>query len=212
MIPGLIKVLHDRQSIYQIGSNLTLFDFVHITNVVHAHLLAASQLLSESQSSFPTEDKFSHRLSLVNLTNPKRILPTSYQINILLSSPHTDPPLPLSPTPFSPVPPYSSLTPIAGSSFIITNGEPVPFWSFARAVWFAYNGHIPPYRVILPKGLALIFATISERVGEWMGIEVAMKRSNVRYVTCDLYFSIEKVSSLFLLCMTPCSFSFRCIR
>lgn len=185
---------------YQIGHNLTLFDFVHIDNVVHAHLLAASKLLRLSRPSSISisksieQDFFNHRLSLVNLTNFRRIMPTSYQTDVTLPSSHRDPPLPLFPSAFSPSPSYSCETPIAGSSFFITNGEPLPFWSFARAVWFAYNGHIPPFKVVLPGGIAMVLARCSEWWGLLSGTEVAMKVSNVRYVTSDLYFDVEKVS------------------
>ncbi|KAL8278088.1 hypothetical protein RQP46_009548 [Phenoliferia psychrophenolica] len=42
VLPGFIKVYHDGQTSFQMGQNLNLFDFVYISNVVHAHLLAAS--------------------------------------------------------------------------------------------------------------------------------------------------------------------------
>lgn len=203
----MIKVLHDHQSAFQIGDNLTLLDFVHIKNVVHAHLLAAEKLSALSSASStssilrPTissspSSNFDHLIPFVDLTNPRRPLPTSDRTDIALPSSRSDPPIPIHLNFLSPLPPYSAATPIAGQAFFITNGEPVAFWSFTRAVWFAYNGHVPKFTIVIPRSVAMILAAVSDVYGSMMGVEMAFSKSNVRYVTCDLYFGIEKVSCL----------------
>jgi len=45
MIPGTLKVLHDKRQHLQLGTNTSLFDFVSATNAASAHLLAAKALL-----------------------------------------------------------------------------------------------------------------------------------------------------------------------
>lgn len=42
----------------------------------------------------------------------------------------------------------------AGQAFFINNEEPVYFWDFLAFVW-AQFGHVPPFRVKVPSGLAL---------------------------------------------------------
>lgn len=46
----------------------------------------------------------------------------------------------------------------AGEAFMITNGQPVYFWDFARAVWAGF-GHINPRKLVIPMSL-----------GYWMGL------------------------------------------
>jgi len=46
----------------------------------------------------------------------------------------------------------------AGEAFMITNGEPVYFWDFARGVWAAF-GHVNPRKLVIPMFL-----------GYWMGL------------------------------------------
>lgn len=170
---------------FQIGDNSTLFDFVHITNVVDAHLLAAERLGSPPVSS----SILATRLSSVNLTIPRRTLPTSR----LPTSDDVDPPLPALRTDYNQfVNPTIPLS-LAGRAVIITNGEPIPFWTFCRAVWFSYNGHIPAFIVPLPKSFALVLASVAEEIARLTGKEAAMTTVNVRYVTNHLYFDIERV-------------------
>lgn len=196
MIPGLIQVLHDRQTSFQMGHNLNLFDFVHVSNVVHAHLLAASRL------SFPPvpPTAFESRLSLVNSTNPRRTLPTSISSTPPLP-PSPDAPLPASRNRYDQL--YSSgpshAIGVAGEAFFITNGEPVPFWSFVRAVWFAYNGHVPWFVVPLPVRLGLVMGTLAECYHWVRGTpkaeaDAGLTRTHVKYVVSNMYFNIEKVS------------------
>ncbi|KAJ1926770.1 erg26, C-3 sterol dehydrogenase [Tieghemiomyces parasiticus] len=44
MVPGALNALAKRANLFQIGSNRTIVDFTYVTNVAHAHLLAAERL------------------------------------------------------------------------------------------------------------------------------------------------------------------------
>lgn len=46
----------------------------------------------------------------------------------------------------------------AGEAFMITNGEPVCFWDFARGCWAAW-GHVNPWKIYIPMSL-----------GFWLGL------------------------------------------
>lgn len=46
LIPGMLGALHTGRTGFQLGANDNLFDFTYVGNVAHAHLLAASRLLS----------------------------------------------------------------------------------------------------------------------------------------------------------------------
>ncbi|GAO45950.1 hypothetical protein SAICODRAFT_8072 [Saitoella complicata NRRL Y-17804] len=50
LIPGMLSVLANGQTHFQLGDNLNLFDFTYILNAAHAHLLAANQILSPDPS------------------------------------------------------------------------------------------------------------------------------------------------------------------
>ena len=84
------------------GDNTNLWDFTYVDNVVHAHLLAAENLLT------PEKD-------------------------LIAGS-------------------------AAGEAFMITNGQPIYFWDFARGVWAAF-GHVNPNKIYIPMSL-----------GYWLGL------------------------------------------
>lgn len=214
MLPGLINVLKSHQTSFQIGSNTTLFDFVHIDNVVHAHLLAAAKLADEADVA-GVEQRLEDRLDSVNLTIPKRMLPTSRQTDVALltTTSERDAPLPALRVRWdqfndrvlhapAAVEDHMPTLALAGSALFITNGEPVPFWTFCRAVWFAYDGHIPPFTVALPKTVALVLALASETIADgmtWLGmggkggkVKAAITTTEVRYVTGGMWFNIER--------------------
>jgi len=46
----------------------------------------------------------------------------------------------------------------AGEAFLITNGQPLYFWDFARGVWASF-GHVNPRAVYIPMSL-----------GFWLGL------------------------------------------
>lgn len=51
MLPPIINVYHTSRTGFQLGPNENLFDFTYVTNVAHAHILAARALLYTSSLS-----------------------------------------------------------------------------------------------------------------------------------------------------------------
>lgn len=84
---------------------------------------------------------------------------------------------------------------VAGQAFFITNGSPIPFWDFPRAVWAAYNRHEPSFVIPLPSEIGLLFAGIGEFVSGLMGKTPNLTRGKVVYSTVNRYYNIERVSS-----------------
>lgn len=216
-----MNVLHSRQTMFQIGDNLNLFDIVHVTNVVHAHILAAAQMSKPA----PSPLAFGFELEPPSaISAPRRNLPNS---NVAENAdrfvapgsgfpPSTDPPRPPHRTRFSqfydlstPTETASSISSVpgvAGQAFYITNMEPVPFWTFARAVWHAYDGHVvsPRWKITIPANLGMALATCAEWFGWIRGVkkeDCGLPRAHMQYVLSDMYFDTEKVrystSSLF---------------
>ncbi|KAM0752472.1 3-beta hydroxysteroid dehydrogenase/isomerase [Meredithblackwellia eburnea MCA 4105] len=195
VIPGFINVYKDGQSAVQLGDNLNLFDMVHVKNVAHAHLLAAERLALPPLS----PEVFASRLPPVSSTVPYRPVPTSTNMN---PDPKTPPPvLPAHRNRFdqfafvnqTPTGEPNPLLGVAGQVFVITNGEPVPFWSFARAVYFAYSGKTG-YTIPLPASLGMAVATVADAWNWLIGVkkEGGLTRAHVQYVLSELYFNIEK--------------------
>ena len=54
----------------------------------------------------------------------------------------------------------------AGQAIFISNGEPVPFRDFCRAVWYQF-GHDPPFEAHIPRKMAFWAGCIAELVG-WL--------------------------------------------
>ncbi|WBW74575.1 3 beta-hydroxysteroid dehydrogenase/delta 5--_4-isomerase Erg26 [Schizosaccharomyces osmophilus] len=50
LVPGMLSVLRNGQTKFQLGENLNLFDFTYIENAAHAHLLAVENLLSNNST------------------------------------------------------------------------------------------------------------------------------------------------------------------
>lgn len=46
VVPGLLKAFYGKQTKYQIGENMNLYDFTYVGNVAYAHILAAVALLN----------------------------------------------------------------------------------------------------------------------------------------------------------------------
>ncbi|GAA5857986.1 hypothetical protein JCM8547_006650 [Rhodosporidiobolus lusitaniae] len=204
VLPGFVAVYKASQSMFQMGDNTNLFDFVTLKNVVHAHLLAAERLDAPPLDAGVLET----RLKPVACTVKRREVPTSKRLDV--SQPRSEedeePPLPASRTRYnqfyqsSPSSSSSSTSfplTVAGSSFFITNGEPVPFWSFARSVYHAYS--LQPQRwwdpIVFPGFVGMVFATLSEWGGRVRGKgedEVGVNRKYMAYVLRDMYFDIER--------------------
>ncbi|GAA6001977.1 uncharacterized protein JCM10292_001779 [Rhodotorula paludigena] len=210
VLPGFIGVYNAGQSAFQMGDNLNLFDFVTVKNVVHAHLLAAERL-DAPPIPLTTLD---NRLPAIACTVQRRALPTSKHpepIDPANPPPSDDPPFPSSRNRwnqfFRPATgvddssaPDSDLT-LAGQAVFITNGEPIAFWSFARAVYHAYSARPPRWYepVALPSAVGMLFATLSEWAGWVQGRrpdECGVNRAYMAYVLRDMYFDIERARRL----------------
>lgn len=82
----------------------------------------------------------------------------------------------------------------AGEAFFITNGQPIPFWDFPRALWYRYNGHYdkPSSLIVLSLWFALILAFLAECFSKLTGRPVQFTRYRVTYTACARYYNIEK--------------------
>ncbi|GAA5947653.1 hypothetical protein JCM3765_001020 [Sporobolomyces pararoseus] len=203
VIPGFIEVYKAYQSPFQMGSNENLFDFVTVKNVVHAHLLAAEKL---DAAPLPLEGLVT-RLRPVDCTIKRRRLPTSRRQEVQNENEQKvdeeeDGPLPASRNRwnqfYEPSVVEGGLT-VAGQSFFISNGEPVPFWSFARSVYYAYSGRPTPFVFQLPASMGMLVAGMCELAGRIVGKrpeECAINRKYMQYVLNDMYFDIERARRL----------------
>ncbi|GAA5824017.1 hypothetical protein JCM5353_007060 [Sporobolomyces roseus] len=90
------------------------------------------------------------------------------------------------------VPSYEEDLTVAGQAFFVTNGSPIPFWDFPRAVWAAYNKHEPSFVIPLPAPVGLMFAGIGETIAGLMGKTPNLTRGKVVYSTVNRYYNIER--------------------
>ncbi|GAA5958370.1 hypothetical protein JCM3765_004809 [Sporobolomyces pararoseus] len=87
---------------------------------------------------------------------------------------------------------YESDLKVAGQAFFITNGSPIPFWDFPRAVWAEYNKHEPSFVIPLPAPVGLLFAGIGETISGMLGKTPNLTRGKVVYSTVNRYYNIER--------------------
>lgn len=82
----------------------------------------------------------------------------------------------------------------AGEAFFITNGQPIAFWDFPRALWYRYNGHVVDNRHTWVIGLqwALLLAFFAECYAWLSGRPVQFTRYRVTYTACARFYNIEK--------------------
>ena len=82
----------------------------------------------------------------------------------------------------------------AGQAYFITNGEPMPFWSFVRKV--AARLGFPPVKYQAPRSLVYMIATVKEGIdtlkGGTLNAEDGLTRFAINYMCTHHYFSIEK--------------------
>ncbi|EPQ54527.1 3-beta hydroxysteroid dehydrogenase/isomerase [Gloeophyllum trabeum ATCC 11539] len=75
---GLSQVFARNQTHFQIGDNTNLFDWTYVTNVAHAHLLAADKLVPPKQlTEEETQSIINYYLPTVSLTTGSHRQPTS---------------------------------------------------------------------------------------------------------------------------------------
>lgn len=82
---------------------------------------------------------------------------------------------------------------VDGEAFLITNGQPVYFWDFARAVWHEAGDRLPLSSVWhLSEDVAMTIGAILENLFWVLGKTPNLTRAQVRYSTKNKYHSIEK--------------------
>lgn len=104
------------------------------------------------------------------------------------------------PSPGNPIPETVSIAgesiKVAGEAFFITNGQPVPFWDFPRALWRAYdpeNGVVDPKKVWhIGKDVALPLASLAQGWSWLFGKQSQFTRFRVTLCTASRYHNIEK--------------------
>ena len=142
LLPGMLQVLANGQTKFQIGDNTNLFDFTYIGNSAYAHILAAEKLVAIDP----------------NMTT-------------------------------------KSDTTADGEAFIITNGEPIYFWDFPRAVW-ALRDHYPSYYIKMPREVGVALAGAAEGFAWITGREAGFTRFRVKFSCWNRYFDIRKAKNL----------------
>ncbi|KWU43747.1 3-beta hydroxysteroid dehydrogenase/isomerase [Rhodotorula sp. JG-1b] len=212
-VPGVMEVMKSGKTKFQVGSNQNLFDWTYVDNVVHAHLLAAEKLADHVPLSVLDD-----RLLPIDLSVPRRQLPTSrFRPPTLVerekeANPQfenyteRDPPLPAIRNRFDPfananieqtcpngaVDREKETVAVAGQAYFVTNGEPIAFWDFPRAVWKEYNGHVAPWVLPLPVPVGLTIAALAEGVMGLLGKTPNMTQGKVVYSTVNRFYNIEK--------------------
>lgn len=83
--------------------------------------------------------------------------------------------------------------PVAGEAFFITNGQPIPFWDFPRALW-AGMGHVVPQDKVwkISKDWGLSLAGWAETFSWLTGRESQFTKYKVTYSASSRYYNIEK--------------------
>ncbi|CAO2656715.1 Nn.00g055180.m01.CDS01 [Neocucurbitaria sp. VM-36] len=82
---------------------------------------------------------------------------------------------------------------VDGEAFFITNGEPVYFWDFARAVWHEAGDRLPLKSVWhLSADVAWTIGTILEYAFWVLGKTPNLTRAQVRYSSMSKYHSVGK--------------------
>lgn len=82
---------------------------------------------------------------------------------------------------------------VDGEAFIITNGQPTPFWDYARAIWRAAGSDKGTEHVwVLPRGLGLILGLASEIFFGIIRKPPTFNRQRIIYSSMTRYFDITK--------------------
>jgi sterol-4alpha-carboxylate 3-dehydrogenase (decarboxylating) len=86
---------------------------------------------------------------------------------------------------------------VAGQVFFITNGEPIYFWDFPRAVWHQLDAYFPEHRTsktvtVLPKPIGMAAAVGSEWYSWLVGQEPTFTKFKVTFTCATRWHNIEK--------------------
>lgn len=87
--------------------------------------------------------------------------------------------------------------PAAGEAFFITSGEPIEMFTFARRVWYEYNGYKAWFNIVIPLWLGLFLGFCNECLYALVGKKAeGFHRANVVYATATRYHNIDKAKRL----------------
>ncbi|EJD45490.1 hypothetical protein AURDEDRAFT_184737 [Auricularia subglabra TFB-10046 SS5] len=195
-IPGFIKVLKEGKYGFQLGDNTNLWDATYVDNCVKAHLLAAEKL---NAGGAPEVD-IDSRMPTVQLTLGARPIPAStpqrpdHSTPVMRSKFDQFAPAALEASDNSADPSEPDPLAVAGQAFFITNGEPITFWSYARAIWIAYGDgfDVAKRPICLPRSLAMVLGTASEIVCGLLRITPTFTRFRVTMACAHRWHNIEK--------------------
>lgn len=86
---------------------------------------------------------------------------------------------------------------VAGNVFFITNGQPTPFWDFARAVWKEYDpspkGTVDVNKVWkVPRDVGMALATVAEYATWLVGTTTTFTRFKISFSCTTRYYNIER--------------------
>lgn len=84
---------------------------------------------------------------------------------------------------------------VDGTSMFITNGQPVYFWDFAKAVW-AHYGIYNSGSIKMGRGLGVFVAGLSEGFSKLLGKEPGLTRFRVKFACAHRYYDIRKAKDL----------------
>jgi len=85
---------------------------------------------------------------------------------------------------------------VDGEAFFITNGQPVYFWDFARAVWHEAGDTLPLSKVWhLSYDFAMTVGAILENLFWVLGKTPNLTRTQVKYSTKNKYHNIDKAKN-----------------
>ena len=89
---------------------------------------------------------------------------------------------------------------IAGEAFFITNGDPMPFWDFVRAIGEAAGFPVDKKDIwVIPRSVGLKMATIAEWIVWMMSFgkqKSTMTRGGIRYSCLTRTYRIEKAKTM----------------
>ena len=226
-ITGFFDAWQRGQTHWQIGDNTNLFDWTYVGNVAHAHLLAADKLdqvpAADKLSQEEVEEISGTFIPPITITTGSHRVPTSEARPL---GPYVDPPVDaekikarwddpdfkatnarefrrsrfdqFSQNALSGIEGAEKLPlQVAGQTFFITNGEPIYFWDFSRAIWYRFDKHYGTEKYKTPIRVMSIFvgrylASLAEMWGSISGRQPAFTTFRVRVVSRHKWHSIEK--------------------
>ncbi|KAF8756006.1 C-3 sterol dehydrogenase [Rhizoctonia solani] len=171
VMKGLMDVVANGQTRFQIGSNNNLFDWTSHPRIP----TSAARPLGPTLHPTETDKEAAAAFETTGLPPDVPVLRTKFDplSEAALSKEDTSP---LS---------------VAGQAFFITNGEPVYFWDFTRAVWRA-AGHVPNSRFVFPKDIGLMLAGAAEWWSWLTRREAGFTRFRVTFACASRWYNIEK--------------------